>query len=1045
MPLTTSRGQKLLNYVSSAVSVLNEISASSDLPYLETIVGVTNFILESLKAAKAQSESNESLLEHIHAVLCAVARLSVTSGDSYVSPVVLGAVGRLSETLQRIATILEEQKGQGRLRRLLKSSENTASLGECKTSLKALLETFFVQLQLDAAQETTRLQEDAEERHSQLMELLAVERERSLNETSSLSRGASLRGSSSTSLLSFLPAAPKIFHGRDIELAHLLDTLTNDFARIAILGAGGIGKTTLVTAALHHDDVRQKYRERYFVGCEVASTPQALIAVIASNMGIKLAQQPLQAVLRQLAKGPPTLLVLDNLETPWEVPDSKNEVEEVLSKLSELSNLSLVVTMRGAERPAKVLWTRPHLPSLSPLSESAARDVFCDIADIPESTEDAESLEQILAIADNLPLALHLLANQVAVDGYGATLARWETEKTRVMSDGYDKRTSLEISLQISLSSPRLIALDGALRLLSLLSILPNGLSDSELANPTSVIPDPRACRTVLLQTALAYLDRGSVKVLAPVRSYIFATAPPTFEIIRPLHVYYCSLLGIWWEFQAQRDDLVDQRILNVLGNVSSVLTVALDALEPAGNPTQSGFELNATLRSAILLDSFMHELIHTSYKPWYRVAKYLDSDPQIRAAYVSHLVFWDGSRMAREEVDGLLAGMFEPSDQLADLQSQAELKLSLSVYLGRHTDQLQEAHKSIQEAMELARRAGNVSQQIRVCERLLGFANLNGRRQDSLAALQEVEALTGQLGQLSTAGRLMGLRASVYKGMGRLSLAISLGNEARRLYSACGAEQSSRMNTLLDLLADIYYRKTEYAEARAIHIDLIRRTSRDRSPLFFATANANIALVDILAQAPEDSILEHLAIAREVYAQRKFPWGLQLVDLRTADLHLRRGDRLAARELYQKLLDTPNLDKTMRGWCLSKFASPELRLDETASPIRWSAIYLAHVRRFDDTLKITDALRCFGDIFLMENDVETATTLFQLALDGFTRMDVHREKAVCLSRLATIWRDQGDVVKAREHWVQAKALYERSSQLEQADVVDGFLKALDR
>nr|GAT55763.1 predicted protein [Mycena chlorophos] len=1045
MPLTTSRGQKLLNYVSSAVSVLNEISASSDLPYLETIVGVTNFILDSLKAAKAQSESNDSLLEHIHAVLCAVARLSVTSGDSYVSPVVLGAVGRLSETLQRIATILEEQKGQGRLRRLLKSSENTASLGECKTSLKSLLETFSVQLRLDAAQETSRLQEDAEERHSQLMELLAVERERSLNETSSLSRGASLRGSSSTSLLSFLPAAPKIFHGRDIELAHLLDTLTNDFARIAILGAGGIGKTTLVTAALHHDDVRQKYRERYFVGCEVASTPQALIAVIASNIGIKLAQQPLQAILRQLAKGPPTLLVLDNLETPWEVPDSKNEVEEVLSKLSELSNLSLVVTMRGAERPAKVLWTRPHLPSLSPLSESAARDVFCDIADIPESTEDAESLEQILAIADSLPLALHLLANQVAVDGYGATLARWEIEKTRVMSDGYDKRMSLEISLQISLSSPRLIALDGALRLLSLLSILPNGLSDSELTNSTSVIPDPRACRTVLLQTALAYLDRGSVKVLAPVRSYIFATAPPTFEIIHPLHVYYCGLLGIWWEFQAQRDDHVDQRILNVLGNVSSVLTVALDALEPAGNSTQSGFELNATLRSAILLDSFMHESIHTSYKPWYRVAKYLDSDPQLRAAYVSHLVFWEGSRMAREEVDGLLAGMFEPSDQLADLQGQAELKLSLSVYLGRHTDQLQEAHKSVQEAMELARRAGNVAQQIRVCKRLLGFANLNGRRQDSLAALQEAEALTSQLGQLSISGRLMGLKASVYKSMGRLSLAISLGNEARRLYSACGAEQSSRMISVLDVLADIYHRKTEYAEARAIHIDLIRRTSRDRSPLFFATANANIALVDILAQAPEESILEHLAIAREVYAQHKFPWGLQLVDLRTADLHLRRGDRLAARELYQKLLDTPNLDKTMRGWCLSKFASPELRLDETASPTRWSAIYLAHVRRFDDTLKITDALRCFGDIFLMENDVETATTLFQLALDGFTRMDVHREKAVCLSRLAAIWRDQGDLVKAREHWVQAKALYERSSQLEQVDVVDDLLKALDR
>ncbi|KAJ7580754.1 hypothetical protein C8J56DRAFT_1029819 [Mycena floridula] len=62
----------------------------------------------------------------------------------------------------------------------------------------------------------------------------------------------------------------------------------------------------------------------------------------------------LHAVLRYLrALSGSILLVLDNLDTAWERPNKRLEAEELLSHLTGVEHLNLVVTMRGAERPAK--------------------------------------------------------------------------------------------------------------------------------------------------------------------------------------------------------------------------------------------------------------------------------------------------------------------------------------------------------------------------------------------------------------------------------------------------------------------------------------------------------------------------------------------------------------------------------------------------------------------------------------------------------------------------------------------------------------------
>ncbi|KAJ7865344.1 P-loop containing nucleoside triphosphate hydrolase protein, partial [Mycena olivaceomarginata] len=322
-----------------------------------------------------------------------------------------------------------------------------------------------------------------------------------------------------------LPGKPKIFHGRQIELEEIIKLLNQDSARIVILGPGGIGKTSLAKAALHHPEVFPNYQHRYFVPCDSASTGIEVAAVIGAHLGLKPARDLTKAVLQYLSRQPASLLILDNLETAWDPIESRNGVEELLSQLTDIFHLALLVTMRGAERPAKVRWTRPFLMPLKPLSPEAARQTFEDIAD---EFHEPQVIDRLLNLTDNMPLAVALMAHLVDYEGSSNVLARWETERTSMLSAGSGRISDMDASIRISLSSPRLTSSPGALDLLSLLSMLPDGLSDQDLLQSQLPIKDVLAGKSVLLGSSLAYNDdRKRLKSLVPIREHMEKFHPP--------------------------------------------------------------------------------------------------------------------------------------------------------------------------------------------------------------------------------------------------------------------------------------------------------------------------------------------------------------------------------------------------------------------------------------------------------------------------------------------------------------------------------------
>jgi GTPase SAR1 family protein len=141
-----------------------------------------------------------------------------------------------------------------------------------------------------------------------------------------------------------LPPAPKIFNGRQSELQDVINSLMQDSARVALLGAGGMGKTSLAVTALHNPKVEAKYPQRHFIPCHSAPTCAELLSTIADHIGMEKGVNLSQKIIHYLANAASCLVVLDNLETPWESLRSRPAVEEFLSQLTDIPHLGLMVS-----------------------------------------------------------------------------------------------------------------------------------------------------------------------------------------------------------------------------------------------------------------------------------------------------------------------------------------------------------------------------------------------------------------------------------------------------------------------------------------------------------------------------------------------------------------------------------------------------------------------------------------------------------------------------------------------------------------------------
>ena len=280
------------------------------------------------------------------------------------------------------------------------------------------------------------------------------------------------------------PCSPQIFFGRDSELADIIDMIfthvdSHPPARIAILGPGGYGKTTLANAVLTQGRVRERFEDAiYFVACESVTSSGALLNELAKTLGyLNGASDPSWSHIRDVLESKDSILCFDNFESPWDQVGDKDgqirgSVEELLSRVAGLQRTTLMITMRGIVRPARAKWTKPFLPPLKSLDPNAARQVWEDIADNYDS-----SAEELMKAVDYVPLATTLLAHLAQTTSPELLLREWNEKQTELIHTGHDNRqSSLEYSIQLSIDSGRMRANPSAKEMLGVLSMLPDGM-----------------------------------------------------------------------------------------------------------------------------------------------------------------------------------------------------------------------------------------------------------------------------------------------------------------------------------------------------------------------------------------------------------------------------------------------------------------------------------------------------------------------------------------------------------------------------------------
>jgi tetratricopeptide (TPR) repeat protein len=319
-----------------------------------------------------------------------------------------------------------------------------------------------------------------------------------------------------------LPPPPDLV-GREAEVTALVQAwLDVPAGRVAVLGAPGIGKTAICLAALHDARVEARFGDRrWFIRCDGADTAGTLLTALAAELGV-ISDSPadsLGARVHAALGAGPGVVVLDNFETPWTADPLP--VEELLRTLGGIGQAAVTVTSRGTGRPAGLRWRDFAMLSSLPLPD--ARRLFLTIAGTSLTTD--PRVDELLAGLDGVPLAVELMGYAAQGQPPDQVRERWEHERTGMLQrmGGARRELSVAVSVEASITTP--LMTPPALRLLTLLGILPDGLDRPDL---TALIPgDALAAAAVLRQVGLAFDEGTRLRMLAPVRDHIAAARPP--------------------------------------------------------------------------------------------------------------------------------------------------------------------------------------------------------------------------------------------------------------------------------------------------------------------------------------------------------------------------------------------------------------------------------------------------------------------------------------------------------------------------------------
>ncbi|KAJ7255997.1 hypothetical protein C8J57DRAFT_1651396 [Mycena rebaudengoi] len=653
--------------------------------------------------------------------------------------------------------------------------------------------------------------------------------------------------------------------------------------------------------------------------------------------------------------------------------------------------------------------------------------------DVTDDGHDDGSIKELLELTGNLPLAVSLISSVAGSEGCAQALSRWKLESTRMLSDGYDQRSSLDISIMLSYTSSRMTP--GAQQLLSILSMLPDGLPDADLVQAKLPIPDILACKATLIRTALAFVGQDQhLKVLVPIREHILHTHPPANPSKLKLREHFYHVLDLWYQVKNLDVTYICPQILRNLGNFNTVLC---DGLE------QEGTDIVQNFRSILLLNQF-YDRVQTTYLP---LVLQLSGqmlhwkDNPIFGEYLIQLLNSSRYLPVLDFNSNITLGTqhFKSKDPL----EQAGWYCALAAYFWGAKSDCVAALEYSQRAYCLTESIGypNIVGQ-RALNNMCDFMIFTGKPLNALTHAKESHRCAEHMGDIYMQAWALSLQAKCHMHLSNYWHAQQLLQTSREMLTACGQQQSILGLLVLNHQAEIHLIKSEYLESRKLQV--INASSCQPTSCSAITANLNIAGIDIATGAESKHIRKNLDLAQ---FHLKVLYGFiakatsLIADYVAAELCLRDGALGTAREMIEKCLAlSQDISTELALHGLERLSDFSTDMNDIQTTLRWTGTFLGLALKCKDKHQTMHAFRCFGQIYSAKGDDETALSLFKVALDGFTFMDVHHWQADCMVRIADILQDHGEVIKAVGLWKTARPLFERSSQMKDITRIDAKL-----
>ncbi|KAJ7585466.1 hypothetical protein C8J56DRAFT_123819 [Mycena floridula] len=364
----------------------------------------------------------------------------------------------------------------------------------------------------------------------------------------------------------YMPVANKKFFGRDHEIKEIVQILTplsqskrSPLARIfttkttsshkcghiALLGAGGQGKTETALQVMAHPAIKKYYdrKNSIWVPCDEATSSELFLDVLFNSLALNQDNKnTLEAILKELQKNSkPIILLLDNFETPWNAPGARGAVAHILQEIAQFSHVALFVTMRATVAPCEdIEWEEMKIQALGPES---SQQLFVSI--YPQLLHDPE-LPDLLEMVGHMALAVRLMARYGKNTGCSAKqlLSGYKSTGTSMLGSAQgDPQSSVSVSICMSLESSLVKNELNAGQLLSIIARLPSGTTFDNLEQWWAPYLENRnGALQVLLEASLLECQATAYFVLPVIRSYLL-------DPLQPLDDIYDSMVNATCDF----------------------------------------------------------------------------------------------------------------------------------------------------------------------------------------------------------------------------------------------------------------------------------------------------------------------------------------------------------------------------------------------------------------------------------------------------------------------------------------------------------------